>query len=332
MKIAEENKVSKQTSKYRLPTVLTDRASSVIRKIISKTHIKKGGLAVPPKTNSHLNRTYAYANLKASLVSFSAFLVTMSFLLLNFYTAYAAGLSVGYRSGNGVVNGMIVAVSNTDANSIEPANVNNSEYVVGVAVDQESSALVLDNNDSVYVATEGAVPIFVSTVNGDIEQGDLVMVSAIDGVGQKRDELTDGHKVVGVAKGSFNKDSVGSQQRNFENSGEVYVGLVEVELLMGDPVAGRDSTDSASALVRIGKKLAGKPVSLGQVIITAAVVIIAFVVSGALLFGAIKGSFTSIGRNPLSAKTIYQGMLRAILVSLAVMMLGIVGGYVVLVL
>ncbi len=71
---------------------------------------------------------------------------------------------------------------------------------------------------------------------------------------------------------------------------------------------------------------------MSQVLITAVVVIVAFVISGAMLYGAIKGSFTSIGRNPLSSKTIYQGMIRASLVSLSIMMLGIVGGYVVLLL
>lgn len=300
------------------------------QKLFENTHKKGGLLNVPAKIQNSKKRTHAYASLKAYLVPFLSFILSLLILSVNLYPAAAAGLSVGYKTGTGVVNGMIVAVSRDNTDSVEPANVNNADYVVGVAVDQDSSAVVLDNNDSLYVATEGVTAVFVSTLGGDISSGDLITVSTIDGVGRKKDPDLEGQKVVGVARMDFNAESTGAQTRSLENSGEVSVGAIEIELLIGDPSSGKNINDGTNVLVRVGRKIAGKPVTIGQVILTVSVIIIAFLVSGALLFGAIKGSFISIGRNPLSAKTIYQGMARSIFVSLAVMMLGVVGGYAVL--
>lgn len=279
-----------------------------------------------------VNRAYMHAALKTLIASALSFLATANLVIFGAVSVHAAGLSFGYKSGDGVVNGMIVSVKGDNTDSVEPANVNNASYVVGVAIDPLESAVVLDDNDSVYVAAEGSARVFVSNLNGDIEAGDLITVSTIDGVGRKKSDGVDGEKVVGVAKASFNKSTPGASKQTLENAGDVSVGLIEIELLVGDPSTGSAADDGSNVLVRIGRKIAGKPVSLGQMIITATVVIVAFFVSGALLYGSMRGSFISIGRNPLSAKTIYQGMARSILVSLSVMMLGIVGGYVVLLL
>jgi hypothetical protein len=287
---------------------------------------------MPATKQKHLKRASAHATLKASLTPFLSFSVSLLILVLNVYSVSAAGLSFGYKGGDSVVNGMIVSVDPEDAESVTPAHTNNKDYAVGVAVDQGQSAVVIDNDDSVYVATEGTVAVFVSTVGGDIEVGDLITISAIEGLGRKKIPDTDGQKVIGVAKTAFNKDADGAQEREFDNAGAVYVGQIQIEILISDPATGKSQNDGTNVIVRIARRIAGKPVSLSQVIVTASVVIVAFVVSGALLYGAVRGSFTSIGRNPLSASTIYRGMARASLVSLSIMMLGIVGGYVVLLL
>lgn len=262
-------------------------------------------------------------------MSFLAFFITFAFLSVNIYSAQAAGLSFGFSSGDGVKTGMIVSVSREDTDTLEPAHVNNSSYVVGVAVDQRQSSVVFDNNDSIYVANDGTVDVFVSNLGGDVVAGDLITVSTIGGVGRKADPIgTTTQKIVGVAKSDFNQDSTDAKEFDLENSGRVYIGSVSMELL--DDLSGLQP-ELPSTLENLGTKIAGKDVSFTQSFVSAIVAILGFVISGILMFGAVRGSFLSIGRNPLSAKSIYSGMVRASLLSLSVMMLGVVTGYVVLI-
>lgn len=286
---------------------------------------------MPVKIKIFSKRVYTHANYPAYIASIFAFLVTVTILSANVYLADAASLSFGFGSSNDVVKGMIVSVDQEDTNSVEQAHVNNAEYVIGVAVDQASSSIVFDNDDAVYVATGGTVGVFVSTVGGDIVKGDLITVSTVGGVGRKKLADAPGQKVIGVAKSDFDESSPNAERITLENAGEISIGVVEVELLLSGALDTQDENFETNVLIRIGQRLAGRPVSLSQVIITASVITVTFVVSGALLFGAIKGSFTAIGRNPLSAKTIYRGMMRASIISLIVMALGIAAGYVVLI-
>lgn len=261
-------------------------------------------------------------------MSFLSFSVTLVILSVNIYSAQAAGLSFGFSDGEGVKTGMIVSVSKDNTDVLEPAHVNNSSYVVGVAVDKQSSSVVFDNNDSVYVANDGTVDVFVGDLGGDIVSGDLVTVSTIGGVGRKADAIgTTTQKIIGVAKSDFTGEEADAREFNLENSGKVHIGSIQMELL--DDLSGIQP-EIPSTLENLGTKIAGKDVSFTQSFVSAIVAVLGFVVSGILMFGAIRGSFLSIGRNPLSAKTIYSGMIRASLLSLSVMMLGVVAGYVVL--
>jgi len=285
---------------------------------------------MPTKIKNRVVRAGRHAKLTAYTMSVFVFVATGIFVSTDFYSVHAAGLSFGFGESQDIVNGMAVSVDRENTDKVVQANVNNADYVVGVAVDKDSSSVVFDNDDEIFVATEGTVGVFVSDVNGDISSGDLVTVSSIGGVVQKQASTNDTQKIVGVAKEDFNADSKGAERVDLKNAGEVSVGLIRIEILVGEPATGQSDGSDNNILVRIGQRAAGRPVTLSQVVITASVILVAFLVSGSLLFGAIKGSFMSIGRNPLSANAIYRGLAQASLVSLGVMMLGIVAGYLVL--
>lgn len=293
---------------------------------------KKGRHYMPAVKQKHPNRAYMHATIKACQMPILSFFVSLLLVVLHAPSVYAATLSFGFKTGDGIVSGMIVSLDPSDAERLTPAHTNSKDYVVGVAVEPEQSSIVLDDDDSVYVATEGTVAVFVSTIGGEIQEGDLVSVSSIGGVGRKIIDGLDGQKVIGVAKNPFNKETQGAQVRELENAGLVHVGQIEVELLIGEPALAPSADDPTNVLVRIGQRIAGRSVSFSQVTISAFVVVVAFIASGALLYGAVRGSFTAIGRNPLSAKAIYRGLAQTSLLSLSVMMLGIVGGYAVLLL
>ena len=239
-----------------------------------------------------------------------------------------AQLSFGFVNDGTVASGMIVSISKDDTDSIERAHVNNASYVFGVAINQASSSVVFDQNSNAYVATEGTVDVFVSTIGGDIANGDLIVLSNIGGVGQRKDPDDPSQFVVGVAKSDFNQDSADAEQVELQ-AGDTHIGVIKMELLLNTQTDNTSSED-INVLVRIGQRIAGKPVSLTQVIISASVLIFGFVVSGSALFGSIKGSFTSIGRNPLSSKNIYKGMVRVSFISFGLIVASLISGYVIL--
>lgn len=243
----------------------------------------------------------------------------------------ATALSLGFDGDDTVLSGMIVSISQQNTDTVERAHSNNAEYVVGIAVEKDVSTVVLDENNNYFVATEGTTSVYVSTAGGDIAAGDLIVVSDVAGVGMKQTPNLATQKIVGVAKSDFSATSPNARTFSLENTGDVVLGSIQMEMLLSEPFSAVAAGGGENILVRIGQRIAGKPVSLTQVLMTAAVIIAGFLVSGAILFGAIKGSFMSIGRNPLSAKVIYGGMVRTSLISLGVMALGVSGGYVLLI-
>ncbi len=281
-----------------------------------------------PKTQKNI---YSHIHRQGSLIRllFLLFLFTGVLIFSPLRpSGEAAGLSFGFTGSQDVINGMIVSVSQDDTDVLIPAHVNNAAYIVGVTVDKRSSSVVFDDNDTVYVANEGTVEVFVSDQAGQVKEGDLITVSTIGGVGKKADSSGIGReKIVGVAKSAFDEAAVDTRDFSFANSGDVKVGLIRMELL--DDLAALQP--GGSSIENIGSRIAGKSVSFVQSFVSASIAVVGFVISGALMFGSIRGSFLSIGRNPLSARSIYGGLVRASMLSLSVMMLGVVAGYVVLI-
>jgi len=244
----------------------------------------------------------------------------------------AAGLSFGFDQRNSVTEGMIVSVSQEAAGAVERASVNNAQYVAGIAVGEKTSSVALDNGSAstIFVATTGTVNMYVSDVGGNIEEGDLISVSTIAGVGRKKARENTDKTIVAIAKSAFNSDTEGAKLFDLEHSGEVYIGLVRADVLLNEPFL--EAAEDVDIVTRIGSSIVGKPVSLAQVMGAVVVVLAGMVISGAVLFGAIRGSLLSIGRNPLSANVIYSGMARVSGISVALMIIAIAAGYIVLLL
>jgi len=126
----------------------------------------------------------------------------------------AASLSFGFDQRNSVTEGMIVSVSQETAGAVERASVNNAQYVAGIAVGEKTSSAALDNGSAstIFVATTGTVNMYVSDVGGNIEEGDLISVSTIAGVGRKKARENTDKTIVAIAKSAFNSDIEGANQ------------------------------------------------------------------------------------------------------------------------
>ncbi|PSO43746.1 hypothetical protein BRC20_00230, partial [Candidatus Saccharibacteria bacterium QS_8_54_8] len=73
--------------------------------------------------------------------------------------------------------------------------------------------------------------------------------------------------------------------------------------------------------------VAGQPVAPGRIIIALLVVAGGLVGAMVLLYGAVSNTIISIGRNPLSNKSIYAGLFRMVIIALIIILLSQALGY-----
>lgn len=108
----------------------------------------------------------------------------------------------------------------------------------------------------------------------------------------------------------------------------MYIGSIPLEIIIQTSSAAYE--DDSKGFLNIVEKAVGRPVTMIQAVSSVVIALAGFFVSGSLLYGAIRGSFLSIGRNPLSTQSIYKGMIRASIISLVVLLASLIFGWVVL--
>ena len=245
--------------------------------------------------------------------------------------AIASTISESYSGNNDFKIGSIVSLKRDDSKGVELSNVNNSDYLLGVVTEADEALLSFNTaGDRVNVATIGEVLTYVSNINGDIKTGDFVVPSQVAGVGMRAEDNSG--KVLGVASADFNDTSPFAQSFKLNDlNKEAAIGPIPVRLLARD-VSATNNVKDKSALETLGEKLVGKPVSLIQVIVAVALFMMTLGVSGVILYGAIRGSFRSIGRNPLASKSVFSNLFQVIILSVSVMVIGLFAGYLILLL
>jgi hypothetical protein len=251
-------------------------------------------------------------------------------LLLQPAVAAASTVSESYGGGEFTI-GMIVSLKGSNPNEVELANVNNAQYIFGVVTEADEALLAFTNsNNRANVATFGEVLTYVSDINGDISEGDFIVASQINGVGMKGD--ANSSHVLGVAASDFSETSTLTQVYQLDSlDKEAAIGPIPVRLLARD-FSASDNQDSRSSLEKLGERIVGKPVSLVQVIVAVALFMMTLGISGVVLYGAIRGTFRSIGRNPLASKSIFNNLFQVVIVSISVMLIGLFAGYLILLL
>lgn len=220
--------------------------------------------------------------------------------------ASSANISHSYHGTGGLHNGSMVSLDPARSDYVEPANLNNSSKLLGVAVDGNDSLIAVDPSPGlVQVATSGNASVLVSTLNGDINVGDAVAVSPFDGVGMK---AVAGSRTVGLAQTSFNGSTSGAvteqvKQKNGK-TGSIRVGYVKVNIAIGTN-AGLQ-TDNLTSLQKFAKNITGHVVSTSRIIISLAVTVVAMLALVTLIYASIYGSIVSVGRNPLAKYAVFR--------------------------
>jgi len=250
--------------------------------------------------------------------------------------AAAQAVSQGYGVTGDIQKGMIVMLDPKDGGKVTPLTNEKSSAMLGVVVSANETVVSLggtSNDAQVYVATTGKYDVLVSDQNGAIETGDIISISALDGIGMKADAGPS--LILGKALGNFDgKTNVNGTATLKTTNGTktVSIGFVQVDISVShNPlVASLDGPSVPSFLKNAGQTIAGKPVSAARLYASIGVLLITLFVTGSLLYGGVRSSLISIGRNPLAKRTILRGLVQVIMLGLIVFVIGLVAIYLIL--
>lgn len=246
----------------------------------------------------------------------------------------AQAVTEGYNADQSLQRGMIVRLKKDDATKVEPVNTDGAEHTHGVVVHANDAPLtVATDGQEVFVATTGRYAVLVSTQNESIAAGDYIAVSALSGIGMKagtREPYVIGRALAGfdgtkdVISTSEVKDSAGATHK-------VNIGRVELDIgVAKNPLLKATEPNLPDALRRAAETIAGKPVNAVRVYIGVLIFCITTIVAGSLLYGGVRSALISIGRNPLSKKSIIRGMFQVVITGLIVFITGVFGVYLIL--
>lgn len=236
-------------------------------------------------------------------------------------TASASLISQGYAVTSPVPIGALVALSSDKSGNAEIATLKNQDRLFGVAVVPSASLISLSaGNGEIQVATSGSATVLVSTENGAIHRGDHLAVSTIAGVAMKANPDS---RTIGTASDDFSGTGVNAEKRKLDTSSgtrEVSVGQIPIDIAVGNYKPSASSNTVVPAwLQNISNTVAGKPVSPLRAIIATTILVAAIISVSVLLYGSVRTSIISIGRNPLAKSSVFRGLTQVMVIVILIM-------------
>lgn len=229
--------------------------------------------------------------------------------------------------------GSVVSLSQNDPKTVELASVLNSEYLIGVVNETSSNVVTYAKGSQgfkISVSLAGETEVFVNNANGQINKGDFIGASWLEGVGMKA-VTSDKQKLLGVALDDFDLTSAKDYGEIDTPNGkkQVKIGTINVRLF--------EKEGSENLLLKKGglegflTTLAGREISFAKIMAGSIIFLMSVVLAGFFATSSIKGSFISIGRNPMASASIYRNLLHVTMVAVIVIVIGTALSYVVLV-
>jgi hypothetical protein len=232
----------------------------------------------------------------------------------------------GFETDEKLLRGAVVSRVEGDESKVESANQDAVERLYGVVVRSNETAVSLTVDTSgVLVATSGRFEMLVSNINGEIENGDYLTASPINGIAMRADNRQE--KTIGQALQTF--DTTDANQilttrvltASDGQSRTVAVGRILADMdVRNNPLA--FGVQAPEVLIRIGESIAGGPVSVTRIWGALGVLVLSFATGGVIFYAGIRTSIISIGRNPLSKASVLRGFLQVTAISLAIFMIG----------
>lgn len=257
------------------------------------------------------------------------------------HTTRAADFSGGsvqsYAADTPIDIGTIVELTGDKADKVKVATKANVENMFGVTVDRNVLPVTLSSGskkNEVFVAVSGTYNVLVSNQAGAIKSGDYVTLSSVNGIAMKAG--TEQTTVFGRANGSFDgkgvtlgsttlKDSAGSQDKI------VKFGVVPVTIdIRSNPNDISTEVNIIEQLRRAGQQIAEKEVSPVRIYLSIAISVICIIASIIILYAGVRNGIISIGRNPMSKKSIFRALLEIIFTVLVILIIGLFAVYLLL--
>ncbi|HEX8182561.1 MAG TPA: hypothetical protein VF575_03075 [Candidatus Saccharimonadales bacterium] len=271
--------------------------------------------------------------------SFAATAGLLALLVLSPGTVAAQAVTRAYLTDSQLQRGMIVKLTSKDKNKVEALADTEAAKMEGVIVAANDSPVTLSSTDAtlqqVYVATTGRYNLLVSNQNGVIKAGDYLTISSLKGVAMKADTnqpIVAGKALVGFdGKSSISgttslKDSAGAAK-------SVSFGLIPVDInISHNPLEKpKESRVPGVAFLQSGAKaLVNKTVDPSRLYLSLLILVAVTAIAGSILYGGVRSSMVSIGRNPLAKKSILRGLFQVVLVSIIIFIIGLLGVYLIL--
>jgi hypothetical protein len=239
--------------------------------------------------------------------------------------AHADTIVHGFKTKSTLLPGFIVTLSQSSSDTVETVPGNDPSRIYGVVIDpSQAPVTVQQEGQQVFVATGGNYPVLVNTENGPIKPGDYISTSAVEGIGAKASQNQP--LVLGQAIEGFD----GKKGVIANDSSQGALGRITVSIIPGKNPLVKDSVAIPSPLKRFGEAVAGKNVSAVRIYAALAFFIVTAAIAFALLWSGVRNGMISIGRNPLSKKSIMRGLLQVIIMAFGVFIVGMIGVYLLL--
>ena len=250
---------------------------------------------------------------------------------------YGGGGVQGYGAEAPLDDGTIVQLTGKDSNRVKIATQAELQNMFGVTVNRNQLPVMLSNEglqNELFVAVSGTYNVLVSTQGGAINVGDYVTLSSVNGIAMKAS--TEEKTVFGRAAASFNgkgvtrgtatlKDTTGKANRT------VTLGSIPVTIdIRSNPNEKSTKANVPEVLERIGQAIAEKEVSPIRIYISVGIAVISLLAAIAVLYAGVRSGVISIGRNPMSKKSIFRALLEIILTSILILIIGLFAVYLLL--
>lgn len=252
--------------------------------------------------------------------------------------ATGGGSVQGYAADSPLQYGTIVQLTDGAATKVEPASSKDLDRMYGATVDPHELSITISDatlTNEAYVATSGTFNALVNTQNGAIKAGDYVTLSAIDGVAMKAGTYEDQKTVFGRAAGSFDgkSNSLGTSTLKYSDgsSQTVALGIIPVAInVQRNPNEKSTKANLPPALQKLGQAIADKPVGPLRIYLSIGITGLSIMIALVTLYSGIRNALIAIGRNPLSKKSIFRGLLEIILTGFIILIIGLFAVYLLL--
>ena len=251
-------------------------------------------------------------------------------------THYGGGSVQSYAADSPIETGTIVVLTGKDSNRVKVATQAEVQNMFGVAVDRNQLPLAITDGkkqNETFVAVSGTYQVLVTNQAGAIASGDYLTLSSVQGLAMKAGDTK--VTVFGRANTAFNDSSVTLGTTTLKdaagNSKTVKIGSIPVTIdIKNNPNHKSTEVNAPDFLKRVGEAIAEKEVSPIRIYLSVGIAVVALVAAIVVIYAGIRNGVISIGRNPMSRKSIFRALIEVIMTSLLILIIGLFAVYLLL--